>query len=307
MDLALTDDQRAILDALDGLARSYSEAPMHEAPLAAHSAGLDGELREAGFLDVAADPDLGFATAAVVIERLARLPFASEVMASAIVRPLLGDDAPEVICLADGARVPAMLRFLKPGALVVVLEAGRVTSFLAEESQLRAEPEALFAYPVATLLEIPADRAALDIDPADLRCRWQAGLAAEAAGLLAGALASTVSHVSEREQFGRKLATFQALRHRLAEAQVATNGTYWLAMKAAATLDPGDCAMAAWHAQQAARNHVYDFHQFLGAMGMTLEHPLHFWTYRLKALVGELGGRGANASAAADALWGPAA
>jgi hypothetical protein len=37
----------------------------------------------------------------------------------------------------------------------------------------------------------------------------------------------------------------------------------------------------------------------LGAMGMTLEHPLHLWTYRLKALLSELGGRGAQAQAAA--------
>ena len=48
---------------------------------------------------------------------------------------------------------------------------------------------------------------------------------------------------------------------------------------------------------------VYDLHQFLGAMGITLEHPLHLWTDRLKALIGELGGRGANAVAAAGAIW----
>jgi hypothetical protein len=40
-------------------------------------------------------------------------------------------------------------------------------------------------------------------------------------------------------------------------------------------------------------------------MGMTLEHPLHLWTYRMKALVSEFGGRAAQAAAAADALWGP--
>jgi hypothetical protein len=83
-----------------------------------------------------------------------------------------------------------------------------------------------------------------------------------------------------------------------------TNGVYWLAMKAAATRDAGDAALAAFHAQESARVVVYDFHQFLGGMGMTLEHPLHLWTYRLKLLISEVGGRGANASAAAAALWG---
>ena len=57
-------------------------------------------------------------------------------------------------------------------------------------------------------------------------------------------------------------------------------------------------------AQEAAKRVGYDFHQFLGAMGMTLEHPLHLWTYRLKLLTAELGGRGAQAVAAADAIWG---
>ena len=155
-------------------------------------------------------------------------------------------------------------------------------------------------------METSADRQTCDFSPAEARTRWQAAIAAEAAGLFAAALASAVAHVSDREQFGSKLATFQALRHRLAEAQFCANGTYWLAMKAADTLDPGDAAVAAAYAQEAARACTYDFHQFLGAMGMTLEHPPHMWTYRLKALIGELGGRGANCAAAADAIWGRA-
>jgi hypothetical protein len=44
-------------------------------------------------------------------------------------------------------------------------------------------------------------------------------------------------------------------------------------------------------------------HQMLGAMGMTLEHPLHLWTYRLKALLSELGGRGGQAEAVAKYVF----
>ena len=306
MNLSLTEDQRAILDALDSLCRPWQDAPLHDAPLAATSAALDAEIAEAGFLDVAADPDLGEVTAALVIERLARLPYASEVALSAMFRPVLGEISGSV-CLLEDYRAGRPLRFLGEGASVIVVEDERVSCFSATADQLiRAEPEALYGYPMATLLTMPADRRVLDLDPVEARVRWRVAIAAEAAGLLAAALASTVAHVSEREQFGRKLATFQALRHRLAEAQVRTNGTYWLAMQAAATLDPAHASMALHYAQEAARACVYDFHQMLGAMGMTLEHPLHMWTYRLKALVGELGGRGANAAAAAAALWGPA-
>lgn len=302
MDLSLTDDQRAILSALDALVRPFEDAPLHEAPFAATSAALDAELREGGFLMVAADPELGTVTGALVAERLARLPYATEAAASALVGPLLGD-AGGPVCLVDGTRVPRMVRFLAPGAHVIVVSDDAVSHFVAETAHLTAEAEALYGYPVATLGAIPASATRLDIAPDEIRTRWRVALAAEAAGLLRGALASTVKHVSDREQFGRKLATFQAMRHRLAEAEVRTNGVYWLAMKAAYTLDPADAALATIHAQESARACVYDFHQFLGAMGMTLEHPLHLWTYRLKALIGELGGRGANAAAAADALW----
>jgi hypothetical protein len=299
MDLSLTPDHLAILDALDSLAKPYESVPIGDHGFALTSAALDRELAEGGFLDVALDPDLGTIAAAVIVERLARLPFTTEAAMSALVKPLLGD-VTGALCLVEG-KTTRPVRFLCEGATVVVV-GDEVKSFTARAADLRAEPEALYGYPVATLLEV-TPTTTHDVSPQDIRTRWRIALAAEAAGLLAAALGSVTAHTSDRQQFGRPLATFQALRHRLAEAQVRTNGVYWLAMKAAATLEAGDAALAALHAQETARAVVYDFHQFLGAMGMTLEHPLHLWTYRLKLLASELGGRGANALAAAEALW----
>ncbi len=306
MDLALTPDHLAILDALDSLAKSYTDVPIGDHSLALTSETLDRELAEGGFLDVASDPDLGTVAAAVIVERLARLPFATEAAASALVRPLLADIAAGPMCLVEAGRRSRPIRFLKAGATVVAVGEDSVKSFTAAADQLRPEPEALYGYPMATLLAGPAEAATTlhNVSPDEVRTRWRVALAAEAAGLLAAALESVCAHTTDRQQFGRPLASFQAVRHRLAEAQVRTNGVYWLAMKAAATLDAGDAALAALHAQESARACVYDFHQFMGAMGMTLEHPLHLWTYRLKALASELGGRGAQALAAADAIWG---
>lgn len=303
MDLSLNADQIAILDALDSLARPYADVVLHETGFALTDTGLDGELAEGGFLDVAFDPDLGIGSAAVIVERLARLPQATEAALSAIVRPLLGEGVGSPLCVVDEGKANRPVRFLKEGATVVVI-GDTVTSFTATAEQVRAEPEALYGYPVATLLSVPADRRTHDVSVENVRTHWRIALAAEAAGLLAAALESVCTYTAERHQFGRPLASFQGMRHRLAEAQVRTNGVYWLAMKAAATRDPGDAALAAFHAQESARVVVYDFHQFLGGMGMTLEHPLHLWTYRLKLLTGEIGGRGANALAAAEALWG---
>ncbi|GAA0319345.1 hypothetical protein GCM10009087_32070 [Sphingomonas oligophenolica] len=306
MDLSLTADQTAILDAVDALAKPYAAPPTHDISFALTSDALDRELVEGGFLDIAFDPDLGTVSAAIIVERLARLPFAVEAAASALIRPLLGDHVPRPLCVVEAGKGKRPVRFLRPGAAVVAVGEADVSWFVVAADQVRIEETSLYGYPVATLLVDPeaAGGTALDVSRGDVMTRWRIALAAEAAGLLAAALDSTATYVTDRQQFGRPIATFQAVRHRLAEAQVRANGVYWLALKAAATLDPGDAALAALHAQQSARSVVYDFHQFLGAMGMTLEHPLHLWTYRLKALIGELGGRGVQGIAAATAIWG---
>ncbi len=303
--LSLSEDQTQILDFIDSLTRPYAGVPMHDVSFALTSDALDAELVEGGFLDVMAMEELGPVTAALVIEKLARLPFAVEAAASALVRPLLDPELPRPLCLVEEGQLRKPVRFLKPGATVVVVGPSGVRSFTADASHVRAAgDEVLYAYPVAFLTEVPAETRSYDVSADRLLTQWRAAIAAEAAGLLAAALASVTTYISERKQFGRPIAAFQALRHRMAEIQVATNGVYWLAMRAAATGDAGDAALAALHAQEAAKRVGYDFHQFLGAMGMTLEHPLHLWTYRLKLLTAELGGRGAQAVAAADAIWG---
>ncbi len=305
MDLSLSSDQNQILDAIDSLAKPYTNAATDAHGFDLASPELDAALAEGGFLDVEMDPDLGAVTAALIVEKVARLPYAVEAAASALVRPVVDWELPRPICLAEAGKLQRPVRFLVPGATVVLLHADKVTSFTATEALVKAPTESLYAYPVATLQGDIASVAQTthDVSPDALRTRWRIALAVEAAGLLRAALDSVVTYVSERKQFGRPIAIFQAVRHRLAEAQVRSNGLYWLAMKAAGTGDEGDAALAAYYAQECATQVVYDLHQFLGAMGVTLEHPLHLWTYRLKALIGDLGGRGEQAVAAADAMW----
>ena len=69
------------------------------------------------------------------------------------------------------------------------------------------------------------------------------------------------------------------------------------------SLSPVDAALAATYAQDAAVRVVYETHQFHGAIGLTLEYPLHYWTNRLRRLQGELGGASQQGSRAAQALW----
>ena len=305
MKLSLNEDQTQVLEFIDSLAKPYAAVPMHDTSLALSSDELDTELVENGFLDVMAVEELGPVTAALVTEKLARLPFAVEAAASTLVRPLIDPELPRPLCLVEEGRLKGPVRFLKPGATVVVVGKSSVRSFTVSEDLIAPPQEdTLYAYPVAFLTGLPDEMRAHDVSADEVLRSWRVALAAEAAGLMAAALESITTYLSERKQFGRPLATFQALRHRLAETQVATNGVYWMALKAAGTGDAGDAAMAALLAQEAAKRVGYDYHQMMGGMGMTLEHPMHLWTYRLKLLTADLGGRGGQALAAADAIWG---
>jgi hypothetical protein len=305
MDLSLSDDEAAVLGALESLAKPFAAIPANFHGFALVSEELDRALAEGGFLDVAYEGDLGAVTAALVVAQLARLPYAAEVAASALVRPLLGTELPRPICLVDADAPHLPVRFLAPGASVIVLDRDCVSGFTASAQDVR-EIEALFGYPVAMLVPC-ADRTTVsrrfEVSPASVRAAWRVALAAEIAGLLGAAIDATVLYVSDRKQFGRPIGSFQAVRHRLAEASVRATATRWLALQAADSGDAGDAALAAQYAQEAAAGVVYDLHQFLGAMGVTLEHPLHLWTYRLKALLSDLGGRSAHGADAAALIW----
>jgi alkylation response protein AidB-like acyl-CoA dehydrogenase len=164
----------------------------------------------------------------------------------------------------------------------------------------------LFAYPLAKLSDAARARAvpvAIAGAPGLLQQYWEIGLAAEIAGAMQSALHSTVEYVTQRKQFGQPIGAFQAVQHRLAESAVLLEAVRWLTFKAADSSEVADAALAAGYAQDAARRVAYDFHQFHGAMGLTLEHPLHLWTYRLRALLGELGGAAARFDSAAAAVW----
>jgi alkylation response protein AidB-like acyl-CoA dehydrogenase len=167
--------------------------------------------------------------------------------------------------------------------------------------------QSVAAYPLAVLDALPTGaRSMAGAEAQAVRTRALIGLAAEAVGLMRGALDNTVQWVKDRQQFGQPIGNFQAVQHRLAECAVLVRACRWLALRAADTASADDAATALLHAQVAMRRVVTDCHQFAGAMGLTLEFPLHLWTYRLKVLQGEAGGPAAQAARLAAERW-PAA
>jgi Acyl-CoA dehydrogenase, C-terminal domain len=297
MDFALNDDQLTLASELDKLAAQFEQSPVDFHGFALVGAALDQQLDEGQFFDIALIPEMGPVTAALAVERLARLPYTAEVALSMLLRPALDSELPRPIAVIENGR-PG--RFVASARTLIVIDGEQIGIAHPAATDVELLPESLFAYPMGRLIGTPQIKPLSVEQAATVRTWLRIACAAEMAGLIKAAIDATVEHVSVRKQFGRPLGTFQALRHRLAECAVLSGGVRHLALKAAWSGDAGDAALAAFHAQESATRVIYDVHQMSGAMGMTLEMNLHLWTYRMKALLSELGGRGGQAAAVAQ-------
>jgi hypothetical protein len=109
------------------------------------------------------------------------------------------------------------------------------------------------------------------------------------AGASRAALDLARTHAVEREQFGRPVAQFQAVRHRLAETLVAIEALD--ATLDAAWDEPGPmtAALASAQAGRTARVVAAHCQQVLAGIGFTTDHPFHRYLKRTMALEGLFG------------------
>ncbi|HZM77646.1 MAG TPA: acyl-CoA dehydrogenase family protein [Candidatus Limnocylindrales bacterium] len=117
----------------------------------------------------------------------------------------------------------------------------------------------------------------------DLRYFAVAGSAAMADGLLRGALDLTAAHIGTREQFGRPLATFQAVAQQMADVYIAWRTTHLAAL--AACVNPGDAPLAAYWLRTEAPSAMRTCHHLHGGIGLDITYPLHRYTSMLKDLL----------------------
>ncbi|WP_405195491.1 acyl-CoA dehydrogenase family protein [Streptomyces anulatus] len=103
-------------------------------------------------------------------------------------------------------------------------------------------------------------------------------LAAEAVGTAASALERTVEYVKAREQFGRAVGSFQAVKHRLADLYVRVEAARSAAYHAARDPEAGPLALA--QALEAARITTGEAVQLHGGIGFTWEHEAHRYLKR---------------------------
>jgi len=149
---------------------------------------------------------------------------------------------------------------------------------------------------------LPADaRLAIEpVDIADILDLGAAAIAAEAAAIMARLVTDTRDHTVQREQFGKAIASFQVVQHRLVDMHIEARRAAAAAALAADALDldPAERAKAI----SAAKVTIADAGRFVGqnavqlhgGMGMTEELPVSALFKRLTVIESEYGTRDAH-------------
>jgi acyl-CoA dehydrogenase len=161
---------------------------------------------------------------------------------------------------------------------------------------------------VQVTTHVPADRwrpLAGPVEPvlAGLRLRAALARTVQVSGALVSSLDLAVRHAGERVQFGRPLSANQVLQHYLAKVADLAHGVAVATDAAVAAVASGEPdAGVAVHAAKAVASLAVDeatelVHQVLGAIGTTLEHPLHRRTLSLWAWRDDAGSEVEHAAA----------
>ncbi len=125
--------------------------------------------------------------------------------------------------------------------------------------------------------------------------RSTAALALAQAGAAAASLALVAEYTKTREQFGKPIATFQAVGQRAADAYVDTEAIRLTAWQAAWRIDQGlpadrEVAIAKFWAADGGQRVVHAAVHLHGGVGVDREYPLHRYFLMTKHIELTLGG-----------------
>ena len=279
MEFAFTQEQ----EELRRQARSFLEANP-DAPLA--------ELRELGWLGVSVPEERGggglsFVDEAILFEEAGRALYAGPFLTTAVVLPAL----PEVDDNAWSVELDGLVPHLDTADMVLREDLSTVA---ADGETLATVDE---SRPLGRLTT--ADAAEVDGEFEPVRLRLLAALAAEAVGVAQKALELGVAYVSDREQFGKKIGTYQAVSHPLAdtyvETELARSLAYWAAWCVAEEDErtPVAVASAKSFAAETAVAACERAIQVHGGIGFTWEHVLHRY-YKRAQWIDAFGGHAAK-------------
>jgi len=312
MDARLTEEQRLIQATAEQLARDLElSSPGSLAARDDRKGWL--QLADAGLLGMRVPESAGGSPTsavevALVTEQLGRflvpLPFlGSAVCASELLRRARAPDEIQAKLAHGELRLAPVLdrslaRWCAPGEPGIAWDAAGASAGLRlDPSSGRIEAVELGA-PLDSqdltrrLYEVPANAARVDLgalggslDPVEREralALVMSALAADLVGVMQGALERAVGYIKDREQFGVKVGSFQALQHIAAESLVSVEGARgcaWYGAWAVDALEPDEALLAARTAKaytsERARDVCETGIQLHGGIGMTWESPCH--------------------------------
>jgi hypothetical protein len=307
VDLDITEDQAVLLSGVENLLERYAEIPIADRRgYHYYASELDRALETSGFFETARA--VGPLEAVLVTEAVSRLAPTVEVATSMLVAPHISEgDLPRPLCMISGDPLKAQ-RYLSV-AKAALYDTGQEILLIELGPDDAESVESIFAYPYGSFRDARIlDRGrSLGSGAVESLRQWQrVALATEASGAMRSAVDFTNDYVKQRQMFGHALGAFQVVQHRIAQCYQIACALQYLCYRAGWSQNPLDAMLAAVYAQQHISKVWFDMHQFNGAMGVTNEHKLHFWTYRLRALQAEMGGANHGALAVSDQLWGEA-
>ena len=144
-------------------------------------------------------------------------------------------------------------------------------------------------------VEVASDAVLSDTGVHRLNQLALAAIGAYAAGLIAGAVRLTADYVTNRHQFGRPLATFQAVSAQLADVYIASRTMGLAASSVVWRLSEGRDAdedldiLGYWLTSQLPPA-IQTCHHLHGGMGMDITYPMHRYYSSVKDVTRLLGG-----------------
>ncbi|MEV0317842.1 acyl-CoA dehydrogenase [Streptomyces sp. NPDC050658] len=242
-------------------------------------------------------PCLASALASAVLHRAGARELAADLASGARIGAVApGTGTLTAVSVPDGhvldGAAPPVLSGADADLLILAAESARGTLWFAVDAaaltlrtQESADPTRPTAEVTADGVEVPAGRL-LDVDSALVRDLTCVAYAADACGVADWALATATEYAKVREQFGRPIGQFQAVKHLCADMLLRVEqarALVWDAARAAA--EPPQvrglvAALAAGTALDAAYSCAKDCVQILGGIGFTWEHDAHLYLRR---------------------------
>jgi alkylation response protein AidB-like acyl-CoA dehydrogenase len=278
MDFELNDDQVALRDAardlLDGLASPEKVRAVVDA-----GGGYDAALWQAMVDQGWTDPEfVGVVEAAVLLEEVGR-----HVAPAPFLTQWIAGQPDEITAVAWNLADPVLYA---PSATRALVRDGDDIRQVAITTRPQRESAMDRTRELGWLRDLDASTGEVVGSARDLLDRAAVGVSAELLGVASKAMELAVEYAKVREQFGKPIGSFQAVKHRCADMLVDVEGmrssVYWAAWCVGAG-DP-DASVAASTAKawcaDASKRVLASALQVHGGIGFTWEHDLHLYLKR---------------------------